>query len=282
YIATNPLRQFGQNHGSAFLPATYQATILNPQADPPLANLACEHLTSAQQRRQLDLLKSINERRLRRDAVNGELEAVIHTYEMAFRMQSAVPSLLDFSSERKQTLEMYGLNSGSRRKQEFARQCLMARRFAEQGVRFIEIGSGGWDHHEDIGGNLPRSAETVDQPIGALLTDLKQRRLLKDTLVVCAGEFGRTPAAQFGTGRDHNNRGFTIWMAGGGVKAGYRHGMTDEYGREAVEGRVHIHDLHATMLHLLGLDHEKLTYRYSGRDFRLTDVHGKVAKEILA
>lgn len=282
YIATNPLPQFGQNHGSAFLPATYQATILHPQADPPLANLACKHLTSAEQRQQLDILRSLNERRLRSDGINGELEAVIHTYEMAFRMQSAVPALLDFSNEDKQTLEMYGLNSGSRRRQEFARQCLMARRFAEQGVRFIEIGSGGWDHHEDIKGNLPQSAETIDQPISALLTDLKQRGLLKDTLVVCAGEFGRTPAAQFGTGRDHNIRGFTIWMAGGGVKAGYRHGMTDEYGREAIGGRVHIHDLHATMLHLLGLDHETLTFRYSGRDFRLTDVHGKVVKEILS
>ena len=282
YVATNSLRQFGQNHGSAFLPATYQATILNPQADPPLANLACQHLSVAQQRQQLDLLKSMNQQRLRRDTVSSDIEAVIHTYEMAFRMQSAVPSLLDFSSEAKETLDMYGLNSGSSRKREFARQCLMARRFAEQGVRFIEIGSGGWDHHMDLNVNLPKSAENVDQPTAALLADLKQRGLLKDTLVVCAGEFGRTPTAQFGNGRDHNNRGFTIWMAGGGVKAGYRHGMTDEYGREAIEGRVHIHDLHATMLHLLGIDHERLTYRYSGRDFRLTDVHGKVVKEIFA
>lgn len=282
YIATNSLRQFGQNHGSAFLPATYQATILHPQADPPLENLGCDHLTSAQQRQQLDLLKSMNEQRLQRDAVNSDVEAIIHSYEMAFRMQSAVPSLLDFSNESKEMLDMYGLNSGDRRKQEFARQCLMARRFAEEGVRFIEIGSGGWDHHMDLKEKLPISAENVDQPIGALLTDLKQRSLLKDTLVVCAGEFGRTPTAQFGNGRDHNNRGFTIWMAGGGVKAGYRHGMTDEYGHEAIEGRVHIHDLHATILHLLGLDHEKLTYRYSGRNFRLTDVHGHVVEEILA
>lgn len=281
YIATNALRQFGQNHGSAFLPATYQATILNPQADPPLANLACEHLDVAQQRQQLDLVKSMNERRLRRDKVNSDVEAVIHTYEMAFRMQSAVPSLLDFSNESEATLSKYGFNSGSRRKQEFACQCLMARRFAEQGVRFIEIGSGGWDHHMDLKENLPRSTEDVDQPVAALLADLKERGLLQDTLVVCAGEFGRTPTAQFGNGRDHNNRGFTIWMAGGGVKAGHRHGMTDEYGHEAIEGRVHIHDLHATMLHLLGIDHERLTYRYSGRDFRLTDVHGSVVKEIL-
>lgn len=282
FLAMNPLGQFGQNHGSAFLPATYQATLMRADAEPPIPNLSCAHLSSAQQRQQLELLKQINGRRMARDVVNSELEAVIHSYEMAFRMQAAVPSLMDFRSESARTLELYGINSGNRSKATFARQCLLARRFAEQGVRFIEIGNSGWDHHKDLQETMTASAENVDQPLAALLIDLKQRGMLEDTLVIWASEFGRTAVAQFDNGRDHNNRGFTIWLAGGGVKAGHRHGLTDEFGREALEGRVHIHDLHATVLHLLGLDHERLTYPYSGREFRLTDVHGNVVKEILA
>ncbi len=282
YIATQDLRAFGQNHGSAFLPAAYQATILNPEASNPVANLKCPHLSTQQQRRQLNLLQQMNQQRLDRDDVNSEVEAVIASYEMAFRMQSTVPDLLNFSTESKETQAMYGLNSSNNKLRDFGRQCLMARRFAEEGVRFIEIGTGGWDHHFSIAESLPTSTSIIDQPIAALLTDLKQRGMLDDTLVVWAGEFGRTPAAQNGNGRDHNNRGFTIWLAGGGVKPGFNHGMTDEYGKEAVEGRVHVHDLHATMLHLLGLDHERLTYRNGGRDYRLTDVYGRVVKEILA
>lgn len=282
FIAMNPLNNFGSNHASGFLPAVYQAAMLRAEADPPVPNLACNHLSSEQQSRQLELLQRINQRRLARDVVNSELEAVIESYEMGFRMQTAVPSLMDFGSESQETLEMYGINSGNRRLAAFARQCLLARRFAEEGVRFIEIGSGGWDHHKELKASLTESALNVDQPLAALLTDLKQRDLLEDTLVIWATEFGRTPTAQFDNGRDHNNRGFTIWLAGGGVKPGHRHGVTDEYGREGIEGRVHIHDLHATILHLLGLDHKRLTYHYSGRDFRLTDVYGNVVQEILA
>lgn len=284
FIAMNPLNRFGgNNQGSAFLPASYQATIVKAggkEKGDPVANLVTSHLSSDQQRRQLDLLSRMNKRRLQQDVANSELEAVIGSYEMAFKMQTAVPGLMDLKTESEATLKAYGI--GNSKTDDFGRQCLFARKFAEAGVRFIEIGVGGWDHHKDLKSEMERSAGSVDQPIAALLNDLKQRGMLKDTLVVWAGEFGRTPFAQFDNGRDHNNRAFTIWMAGGGVRAGVRHGISDDYGREGLEGRVHIHDLHATILHQLGLDHEKLTYRYSGRDFRLTDVKGNVVKEILA
>jgi hypothetical protein len=283
FIAMNPLGKFGgNNHGSAFLPASYQATFVKPggkEKGDPVANLKSPHLTTEQQRAQLDLLGKMHQRQLERDVINSDLEAVIGSYEMAFKMQAAVPSLMDLSKEKPETLKAYGI--GNTRTDDFARQCLFARKFAEAGVRFIEIGTGGWDHHKDIKTEMTESAGGVDQPISALLADLKARDMLKDTLVVFAGEFGRTPFAQFDNGRDHNNRAFTIWMAGGGVKGGMRHGVSDDYGREGLEGRVHIHDLHATILHLLGLDHEKLTYRYSGRDFRLTDVKGHVVKDVL-
>jgi hypothetical protein len=284
FIAMNPLNRFGgNNQGSAFLPASYQATIVKAggkEKGDPVANLVTTHLSPDQQRRQLDLLSRMNKRRLEQDVANSELEAVIGSYEMAFKMQTAVPGLMDLKTESEATLKAYGI--GNSKTDDFGRQCLFARKFAEAGVRFIEIGVGGWDHHKDLKDEMERSAGSVDQPIAALLNDLKQRDMLKDTLVVWAGEFGRTPFAQFDNGRDHNNRAFTIWMAGGGVRAGVRHGISDDYGREGLEGRVHIHDLHATILHQLGLDHEKLTYRYSGRDFRLTDVKGNVVKEILA
>jgi len=285
FIAMNPLNRFGgNNHGSAFLPASYQATFVKAGGKEgggdPVANLKAAHLTTEQQRAQLAFIDGLNSRRMERDVVNHDLEALIGSYEMAFKMQSAVPDLMDLAKESPATLEAYGI--GKTATDGFARQCLYARKFAEAGVRFIEIGTGGWDHHKDLKVEMSRSAGAIDQPIAALLGDLRQRDLLADTLVVFAGEFGRTPVAQFDNGRDHNNRAFTVWLAGGGVKAGFRHGVTDDYGREGLEGRVHIHDLHATMLHCLGLDHEKLTYRYSGRDFRLTDVHGRVVREILA
>lgn len=284
FIAMNPLNRFGgNNHGSAFLPASYQATLVRPggkeQGD-PVANLKPLHLTDAQQRLQLDLLRRMNERRLLEDLVHDQLDALIGSYEMGFKMQTAVPQLMDLRRETAETLKAYGI--GAAATDSFGRQCLFARKFAEAGVRFIEIGTGGWDHHKDLKDEMQRSATEVDQPIAALLGDLKQRDMLKDTLVVFAGEFGRTPFAQFDNGRDHNNRAFTVWMAGGGTKPGHRHGVSDHYGAEGLDGRVHIHDLHATMLHLLGLDHEKLTYRYSGRDFRLTDVKGNVVRDILA
>ncbi len=286
YIAMNSLRQFGgNNHGSAFLPAAYQATMVSAGGSKdkpgslPVPDLVPTHLTPAQQRAQLEFLRRTNQRRLALDEVNPDLEGVIHSYEMAFRMQAAVPSLLDLSRESADTLKLYGI--GNTATDNFGRQCLFARKFAEAGVRYIEIGTGGWDHHFDIKNLLPTSCAATDKPIAGLLTDLQQRGLLDDTLVIFACEFGRTPFGQ-SDGRDHNNRAFTIWMAGGGVKPGHRHGLSDEYGAEGVEGKVHIHDLHATMLHLLGLDHEKLTFRYSGRDFRLTDVKGGVVKEIIA
>jgi len=225
-------------------------------------------------------VQTLNRDRLAQDQVNSELEGVIESYELAFRMQTAIPRLMDLRDESPSTLEMYGIGRGPT--DAFGRQCLLARRFAEAGVRFIELGHGGWDHHNQLRNRLTASCTSVDQPIAALLTDLKQRGLLKDTLVIWGGEFGRTPHAQNADGRDHNAVGYTMWLAGGGVKGGIRYGATDEHGIRTVENKMHIHDLHATILHLLGLDHERLTYRYSGRDFRLTDVYGTVAKGILA
>ena len=286
FIAMNSLRRFGgNNHGCAFLPAACQATMVSPGGSKdspgklPVPDLVPAHLTPAQQRAQLDLLRKVNQRRLELDKENSDLEGVIHSYEMAFRMQTAVPSLLDLSQESAETLELYGI--GQSATDNFGRQCLFARKFAERGVRFIEIGQDGWDHHFDIQNLLPVNCAATDKPIAGLLTDLQRRGMLDDTLVIFASEFGRTPFAQ-SDGRDHNNRAFTLWMAGGGVKPGHRHGLSDDYGAEGIEGQVHIHDLHATVLHLLGLDHERLTYRYSGRDYRLTDVKGSVVKEILA
>jgi hypothetical protein len=286
YIAMNSLRRFGgNNHGSAFLPASCQATMVSAESSGnragglPVPDLIPAHLNASQQQTQLELLRKINRRRLELDEVNPDLEGVIESHEMAFRMQAAVPSLLDVTKESAETLKLYGI--GSSPTDGFGRQCLFARKFAEAGVRYIEIGTAGWDHHFDIKNLLPKNCAATDKPIAGLLTDLKHRGLLDDTLVIFGTEFGRTPFAE-SDGRDHNNRAFTMWMAGGGVKPGHRHGESDDYGAEGVAGKVHIHDLHATMLHLLGLDHEKLTFRYSGRDFRLTDVKGKVVKEILA
>jgi len=206
---------------------------------------------------------------------------VIESFELAFRMQDALPSLMDLSSESASTLDLYGI-SGSGRTAAFGRQCLLARRFVEAGVRFVELNHGNWDHHFRLEADLTARSAEVDQPIAGLLADLDQRGLLKDTLVMWGGEFGRTPDAQGSDGRDHNNRGYTMWMAGGGVKGGFSYGATDDYGAVAVENKCHIHDWHATILHLLGLDHTRLTYRYAGRDFRLTDVYGNVVQEILA
>jgi len=211
--------------------------------------------------------------------VSAEVEGVIESYELAFRMQAEVPKVLDLSKESSATKALYGI--GNETTDTFGKQCLMARKLVEAGVRFIEITHGNWDHHFNLRTALERNCSEIDQPISGLLQDLKQRGLLKDTLVIWGGEFGRTPHSQGEDGRDHNNKGFTLWMAGGGVKGGMTYGRTDDYGYEAVENKMHIHDWHATVLHLLGLDHEKLTYRYAGRDFRLTDVYGTVAKEIM-
>jgi hypothetical protein len=218
---------------------------------------------------------------------------VIESYELAFKMQSQMPQVMDISKETEATKKLYGIGGGagegmgsyfapSGGTDDFGHKCLLARRCIEAGVRFVEVAHGNWDQHFNLGTALAANCRAVDQPIAGLLTDLQQRGLLKDTLVVWAGEFGRTPHAQGGDGRDHNNKAFTIFMAGGGVKGGLSFGQTDEYGYEAVENKVQIHDLHATILALLGLDHEKLTYRYAGRDFRLTDIDGTVVKGIMA
>jgi hypothetical protein len=273
FVSLNPAPN--ANYGAAFLPAAFQGTAVGGNAaSKQIPNIASA-LPADRQRQQLDLVQSMNRGFLERSGGNDEIEGVIGSFELAFRMQSAVPEVMDVTRESKATRDLYGPG-------DFAQQCLLARRFAEAGVRFIEVGHRGWDQHGNLKAALTRNAEAIDRPIAALLTDLEQRGMLDETLVVWGGEFGRTPSGQGRDGRNHNNRGFTMWMAGGGVRGGMAHGATDEYGFAAVSGRTHIHDLHATMLHLLGLDHEKLTYRYASRDFRLTDVHGNVVQEILA
>lgn len=278
-----------QNYGSAFLPAVYQGTPLGKQArnrfvsaeeQAPIRNIRNEKLSPELQRVQLDYIKSLNESKLQRDTYHPEVEGIIQSYELAFRMQDEVPEVLDISGESEKTKERYGLNQNTTAA--FGRQCLSARRMAEAGVRFIQVNHGNWDHHRNLRDGLTQNCSEIDQPIAGLLADLKERDMLKDTLVIWAGEFGRTPHAQGSNGRDHNNRGYSLWMAGGGVQGGLRYGATDEHGQQAVENKVHIHDWHATILHLLGLNHEKLTYRYAGRDFRLTDVHGDIVTGILS
>ena len=286
FITINPVTRIGGaiNYGSSFLPAPYQGTKIGGEGESlaraTIPNLANRSLERDEQRKQLDLLQKLNRGRLEKDKVNNELEGVIESYELAFRMQTAVPKLMDLSDESPSTLEDYGIGGGPT--DNFGRQCFLARRFAEAGVRFIELGMPGWDQHQQLRNRLTANCTAIDQPMAALLNDLKLRGMLKDTLVIWGGEFGRTPHAQNEDGRDHNNGGYSMWMAGGGVKGGMRYGSTDEHGIKAAENPMHIHDLHATVLHLLGLDHERLTFRYSGRDFRLTDVHGNVAKEIIA
>jgi hypothetical protein len=279
-----------RNYGNAFLPAVYQGTALGkaggPAREATIRNLTNAAMSRDDQRRQLDLLQAINAEQLKQSPGDSELEAVINSYELAWKMQCNAPDILDLSKESAATQKLYGIGEGVT--DNFGRQCLMARRLCEAGVRYVQVTYGdstanpAWDQHS----NLPMHgthARNVDKPIAGLLADLKARGLLDDTLVWWGGEFGRTPYAEKnGTGRDHNPSGFTVWLAGGGVKSGFAYGATDEFGHVAVADKVHMHDLHATILHLTGLDHEKLTYRYSGRDFRLTDVHGRVVKEIIA
>jgi hypothetical protein len=271
------------NYGSSFLPAIYQGTRIGysgmPVSQAVVNNLKNPRTTVAAQRRQLDLVQELNRETLDRDRVNPAIEGVIESYELAFRMQAEMPKLLDLSRESEATRRLYGIGEGAT--DDFGRQCLLARRFAEAGVRFIELCHGGWDQHFNLKQAHARNSLAIDRPIAGLLTDLKSRGLLEDTLVIWGGEFGRTPYAQREDGRDHNNKGYSIWMAGGGVKGGLAYGNTDDYGYEAIDGAVHVHDWHATILHLLGLDHEKLTYRYAGREMRLTDVKGKVVRGII-
>ncbi|HEU4752880.1 MAG TPA: DUF1501 domain-containing protein [Armatimonadota bacterium] len=276
------------NWGAAFLPAAYAGTPIGNAAIPAdrakVRYIENARLPRAVQRLQLDALQEINREHLRQSGPNPALEGRIHSFELAFRMQTEMPEIESLAGESPETLKLYGLDEPVTAN--FGRQCLLARRFLERGVRFVQVTHSNdqvqWDQHSDLKRGHEQNAREVDRPIAGLLADLKARGLLKDTLVLWGGEFGRTPTAQGTDGRDHNPEGFTMWLAGGGVKPGLRYGSTDDYGYYATENKVHIHDLHATLLHLLGLDHERLTYRYAGRDFRLTDVHGVVVKEILA
>ena len=277
-----------QNWGAGFLPGIYQGTALKPQGA-PIENLSRSRDMSAdQQRAQLDLLAKLNRRTLEQHPGDADLSARIESFELAYRMQMAAPEALDIERETKETRRLYGLDNP--KCTHFARQCLTARRLVERGVRFVQIYSGGmenqlsWDGHQDIVGNHGGFAKETDEPVAGLLTDLEARGLLDSTLVIWGGEFGRLPVVQKSAtpGRDHNPHAFTTWMAGGGIKAGTLYGQTDEIGHRAVVDRVSVNDLHATILHLLGIDHLRLTYRYNGRDFRLTDVAGRVVKEIIA
>ena len=273
------------NWGNAFLPGAYTGTYVNIHEMKPdhiMQDLKNNWLPKVDQRHQADLLTRLNQLDLQRQQHDPQLEASIQTMEMAYRMQFAVPDAFDTSKESKETLEMYGDS-------EYAKGCLLARRLIERGVRMVQLSLSidgydiAWDTgHENIVDGHRRLAQACDQGIAALIKDLKQRGLFEETLVVWGGEFGRAPTSEGQMGRDHDHYGFTTWMAGGGVKGGISYGSTDEFGLTAVEDRVHVHDLHATILHLMGLDHERLTYRYSGRDYRLTDVHGKVVSKIIS
>jgi hypothetical protein len=300
FVTLTPPSGFGgaQNYGSAFLPAIYQATKIGgegrPMANAELRNIAPQ-INPAAQRAEIELLQVLNREKLARDRVNPEVEGVIESYELAFKMQSEMPQVMDISKETAATKKLYGIGEGGARggggvagfggggfgAADFGQKCLLARRMVEAGVRFVEVTHGNWDQHFNLSTALSANCNAVDGPIAGLLTDLKSRGMLKDTLVVWAGEFGRTPHAQGGDGRDHNNKAFTVWMAGGGIRGGLSYGETDEYGYEAVQDKVQIHDLHATILATLGLHHEKLTFNYAGRDFRLTDVSGNAVKAIM-
>jgi hypothetical protein len=278
-----------RNYGSAFLPAVYQGTPLG-KAGSPVSEATIRHLTGplapADAQSRFDLLRDLHAEQLKRTPGDAELEAVANSYELAWRMKHNAPDAIDLAMESDATKALYGI--GDKATDTYGRQCLMARRLVERGVRYVQVTYGdntanpAWDQHS----NLPKHADhakAVDKPIAGLLADLKARGLLDDTIVWWGGEFGRTPYAEKnGTGRDHNPGGFTVWLAGGGFKAGLAYGATDEFGSKAVENKVHMHDLHATILHAMGLDHEQLTYRYAGRNFRLTDVHGRVVKDLFA
>lgn len=286
FVTLNPNPGNGgpANYGSSFMPAIYQGTRIGsgrqPIAQAKISNLANSSRSRSEQRDHLDFVQQLNRAAFRRQPESAAIEGLIESHELAFRMQDALPSVMDIETESDAVKTLYGI--GDAATDNFGRQCLMARRMLEAGVRFVEINHGGWDQHRNLTADHAKNAAAVDGPIAGLLTDLEGRGLLKDTLVIFAGEFGRTPYAQIDDGRDHNHTGYTTWFAGGGVKPGHSHGETDDFGYESVIDPVHIHDWHATILYLLGLDHAKLTYRYAGRDMRLTEVKGNVAKGIVA
>ena len=285
FLTINPTLGHGGvgNWSSAFLPAVHQGTPIGGGMPVEKATINYLHDPNGDatlQRAQLDLLGEMNREHLAHAGPDSALEARIESFELAFRMQMEAPETMDLAGESDATKKLYGLDDP--KTASFARQCLLARRFSERGVRFVQVTHGYWDQHEDLTKDHGRLASEVDRPIAGLLRDLKSRGLLDDTLVMWGGEFGRTPTLQGKDGRDHHPHAFTMWLAGGGVKAGFSYGVTDDYGFYCVDQKVHVHDLHATILALLGLDHEQLTYRHAGRDFRLTDVHGRVVREILA
>lgn len=287
FITICPTQSHGgaNNYSSAFLPAPYAGTAVGavgiPARDARIPFIANTETPRDIQRLELDFIKEINTGQLAQTGPDHDLEGRIESFELAFRMQSEAPELQDISSESAATRKLYGIDDPIT--EDFGRQCLMARRLSERGVRFVQAShTYKWDQHSRLRRDHEQNAHEVDKPIAALLHDLKSRGLLKDTLVIWGGEFGRTPTAQGSDGRDHNQEAFTYWLAGGGVKPGLQYGATDDYGYYSVENKVHFHDLHATVLHLLGLDHKRLTYRYAGRDFRLTDVHGNVVHDIMA
>jgi hypothetical protein len=275
------------NFNSGFLPATYQGSVFKPGAR-AVANIAPLESKPSLQRAKLDLVGRLDRSTIERNGRNDAVESAIANAELAFEMQAAVPDLMDLTGETAATKRLYGFDAVYEKTRVYAAQCLLARRMIERGVRFVELTcphippNDRWDAHDNLKRNHSENALAVDQPIAGLIKDLKSRGLFEETLVVWAGEFGRTPFAQGSTGRDHNPFGFSVWLAGGGVRGGTIYGATDEYGYKVVEGKCAIHDLHATMLHLLGLDHKRVTFRWGGRDMRLTDVHGELIEAVLA
>ena len=289
FISLNPAANTSQHYGSSFLPTEFQGSAIGALSrggrggsvsSATLPDIDNKYISKELQRKQVDFVQMLNKGKKMRDVYSPETTGVSESYEMAYRMQFSMPEIMDYEKEKSSTKKMYGLEDNNTAA--FGTQLLLARRFVEAGARFIEISQGNWDHHFNMKTALPQSCGQIDLPIAGLIKDLKQRGLLKNTLVVWSGEFGRTPEGQGTNGRNHNNKGYTSWMAGGGVKGGFSYGATDDLGYEAVEGRMSTHDWHATILHLLGINHEKLTYNYAGRDFRLTDVYGDPAKEIIS
>jgi hypothetical protein len=282
-ISPTAVFQGAQLWSASFLPSAYQGTWVQDLKN-PIANLHDAQGDTARQRRKLDALRRLNDLHKQHRPIEGQLEARIASFELAFRMQAEAPVAFDVERESRATKQLYGLDDPTT--ELFGRQCLLARRLVERGVRFVQVydapANNVWDFHSNLRAGLPKRCAAVDRPITALLKDLKGRGLLEDTLVLWGGEFGRTPTAEGTNGREHHPFGFTMWLAGGGVRGGLVHGATDDYGWHAVKDKVHVHDLHATMLHLMGINHERLTYRYGGRDYRLTDVHGHVVNGILA
>jgi hypothetical protein len=280
-----------RTYGAAFLPAAHQGTpvrVPESEKDSAIRYLQDRETAPALQRRRIDFVQQLNRGLYERFEADEQMEGIIESFELAYRMQTDTPALLDLSGESQATRQLYGIDNPATDRN--GRACLLARRLSEAGVRFVQVTIGGWDHHGDIRGALPPTCAAMDQPVAGLLKDLKSRGLLEETLVLWSGEFGRTPWSQDLSGsspieqhgREHQPESFCAWLAGAGVRGGLTYGATDEFGYQPTDGRVHLHDLHATLLHLLGIDHARLTHRYAGRDFRLTDVYGRIVKEILA